>query len=348
MNHVFDTFFLFFRWRAPRRNILIIFVVVLFPTIVKSQPFISDSDYVEKLDLNGNLPEKLLSTRSAVFFTPDITQQQLNEAQNTFQRSGIDAVAYFPIDMLTSAADVKRAFSILFTKREISNIIFLDKPEKWRIVITQFSGKESVVETKQPSWSVTNGIWTEALKVLYRSASTTLKKQNLLVNDFPETEISVNVIIGKRNEFYAVDLKVDPLGIVKTGDATFDQELEAIITANFPFKFKFFEPGTTEKEMRKQGFFYTLYFLRSRAFVARELLEYPTTKSESAIVSVTYPEGQQQQLKNIPSNALIYKVYLKHIDSQNVFLGGKWDADLTWQQALLNNIRGLKFEMRLN
>jgi hypothetical protein len=320
---------------------------VIFPLLVKSQPFISDEDYINQLNLNGNLPEKLLNTRSTVFFSIDITPDELNEAQRTFQRTGIDAVAYFPIDMLTSALDVKKAFSDLLTKREISNIIFLEKGEKWRIVITTFSAKENVIEPKQSSWSVTNANWSEALKVLYRSASTTLKKQNLLVSDFPETELTVNTIIGKRNEFYAVDLKVDPLGIVKSGDAAFDQELEALILANYPFKYKMFEPGTTEKEMRKQGFFYTLYFLRSRAFVARGLLEYPTVKSESAIVSVTFPDGQQQQLKNIPSNTLIYKVYLKHIDSQNVFLGNKWDADLTWQQALLNNIRGLKTEMRI-
>jgi hypothetical protein len=325
-----------------------ILLLSLVPMVAESQPFISDRAYVEQLNLNGSLPEKLLSTRSVVFHSVDFTMEELNEAQQAFQRTGIDAVAYFPIDMLTSGVDVKKAFSDLLTKREIVNIIFLEKGDKWRIVVTTFAGSGNIIESKNSSWSVSNSVWSEALKVLYRSASTSLKKQNLLVNEFPETGITVNTILGKRNEFYAVDLKVDPLGIVKSGDVTFDQELEALLTANYPFKFKLFEPGITEKEMRKQGFYYTLYFIRSRGFIARELLEYSTTKSESAIVSITFPDGQQQQLKNIPSTDLIYKVYLKHIDSQNVFLGNKWDADHTWQQALLNSIRGLKFEMRLN
>jgi hypothetical protein len=329
-----------------RRHILIIYAVMC-PALALTQPFISDKDYVEQLNLNGNLPEKLLGTRSVVFYSVDFAMEELNQAQRSFQKTGIDAVAYFPVDMLTSATDVRKAFADLLQKREIVNVIFLEKGEKWRIVITTFNGKDNVIEAKQIAWSASNSVWTDVLKVLYRSASSSLKKQNLLINDFPETEITVNSILGKRNEFYAVDTKVDPLGIIKSGDATFDQELESLMAANYPFKFKMFEPGTSEKDMRKQGYFYTLYFLRARGSIARELLEYPATKSESAIVSITFPEGQQQ-LKNIPSNTLVYKVYLKHIDSQNVFLGNKWDADLTWQQALLNHVRGLKFEMRLN
>ena len=85
----------------------------------------------------------------------------------------------------------------------------------------------------------------------------------------------------------------------------------------------------------------------ARGVVAKDLLGYDVSKSESAFVSVTYPESQQQ-LKNIPSNIPVYKFYFKHIDSGNVFLGTKWDADLSWQQALLNQLKGMKAELRLN
>lgn len=327
---------------------IVAFILIATGFHSKGQPFIPESDFISQLNLNGSLPENLLSTRSFVFHSADLTNNELTEAQGYFQKAGIDAVAYFPIDMLTAGTDVKRAFFDLLTKRDVANIIFLEKSEKLRIVITTFNGKENVFDAKQNAWSVTNIVWTEALKILYRSASTQLKKQNLLINTAPEFDITPRIILGKRNEFYAVDLKVDPLGVLKSGDASFDQELEALLTANFPFKFKMFEPGTSEKDMRKQGFYYTLLFVHARGSVVRDLMEYNATKAESAIVSVTYPDGQPQQLKNIPAATPIFKVYFKHIDSQNVFLGGKWDADLTWQQALLNNIRGLKTEMRIN
>jgi hypothetical protein len=70
------------------------------------------------------------------------------------------------------------------------------------------------------------------------------------------------------------------------------------------------------------------------------------TKAASAIASVTY-DGGQPQLKNIPSNTPVYKVYFKHIDSGNVFLGTKWDADLTLEQAILNQIRAFKAEFKI-
>jgi hypothetical protein len=322
-------------------------ILCLLANSIGAQPFLSEKAFVEQLNLNGNFPEKLLSTRSVVFYSPEFQNTELMEAQGYFQRTGIDAVAYFPLDMVISGSDVRRGFYDLLAKREISNIVFLEKGEKYRITITVFNAKETLFDANQNSWSVTNPLFTEALKVLNRSASSQLKKQNLLINDAPEFDIPVNVILGKRNEFYAVDLKVDPLGIAKSGDALFDQELESLLTTNYPFKFKMFDVGTSEKEMRKQGYFYTLQIIRCRGSVARELLDYNINKAESAIVSVTFPDGGQQQLKNIPANTTIFKAYFKHIDSQNVFLGGKWDADVTWQQAVLNNIRALKYEMKI-
>jgi hypothetical protein len=174
-----------------------------------------------------------------------------------------------------------------------------------------------------------------------------LKKQNLLINDFPETGLPIDPIVGKRNEFYAVDMKVDMVAIPTLGNEQLDKELADIIAANFPFKYKFVDPTVPEKELRKQGLLYIMCIVHSRGEVLRELLGYNTSKSESALVSVTYPDTPSQ-LKNIPSSTPVYKVYFKHIDSGNVFLGNKWDADLTWQQALLNNIKGMKSELRLN
>jgi hypothetical protein len=103
----------------------------------------------------------------------------------------------------------------------------------------------------------------------------------------------------------------------------------------------------SERDMRKQGLLYVLCFVRARGVVAKELLGYDMSKSESALVSVTFPE-RQEQLKNIPSNTTVYKFYFKHIDSGNVFFGTRWDADTSWDQALLNQLRGMNAELRLN
>ena len=77
-------------------------------------------------------------------------------------------------------------------KREIANLIFIEKNDQgYRITITPFSGKENVIEPKQAAWSITNRLLTEALKKLYTTAANQQKKQNLLINDAPETDAKI-------------------------------------------------------------------------------------------------------------------------------------------------------------
>jgi len=308
---------------------------------------IDEKTWLEQLNLQGGLPDKLLSARSVVFYDYTLTPTELKDVQQSFQRTGVDAVAYFELDMVMAGKDVTKAFADYLNKREVTNLLFVQKSEQgFRIIATPYNGKEMVVDKQQAAWSYSNSKLNDALKELYRATSSQ-KKQNLLINDSPETGLKINPILGNRNEFYAIDLKVDPLAVPKTGDELTDKELEEIFKMYYPLKYKMTEPGTTEKELRRQGSLYVLCFIHARGVVAKELLGYDVSKSESGVVSVTYPDNQQQ-LKNISSNTPVYKFYFKHIDSGNVFFGTKWDADLTWQQALINQIKGMKVELRLN
>jgi len=327
---------------------VLVLLILLGPRSLLGQLSATEKERISELNLKGGLPEKLLSSRTAVFYHYNLSQKELDEVQLSFQRTGIDAIIHFELDKLFASKDVTKSFSDYLTKREITNLVFVEKnDQEFRITITTFSGKETVVEPQQAAWSISNRLLTEALKTLYSTASNQQKKLNLLINDSPETEAVINPIVGKRNDFYASDLKVDPLAIPKTGNETIDKELEGIFQNNYPLKFKMTEPGVPEKELRRQGQLYVMGFLYTRGSAAKELLGYDMTKSESALLSVTYHDGQQQ-IKNIPTNTPVFKFYFKHIDSGNVFLGTKWDADTTWQQALLNYINGMKAELRIN
>ena len=330
------------------KRIIVFSLILLISDHLAAQLVTQESERIDQLNLQGGLPPKLLSTRSAGFYHHTISNKELGEIQLAFQRAGIDAIIYFELDKPFASKDVSKAYSAYLAKREITNLVFIEKSENgYRITITLFSGKEDIVTAGQPAWSTSHRLLTEALKALGRTASSGQKKENLLINDAPETEAVINPIMGKRNEFYATDLTVDLLAVPKTGDETIDRELEEIFKNNYTLKFKMTEPGVTEKELRRQGHLYIMSFVYSRGEVARELLGYDMSKSESAFLSVTYSEGQQQ-LKNIPGNNPVFKFYFKHIDSGNVFLGTKWDADITWQQALINHIVGMKTELRLN
>jgi hypothetical protein len=331
---------------TPPVKLLVLLFMLQF-SIVKAQFIMDEKTWVEQLNLKGGIPEKLLSTRSVVFYDFTLTKKELENIQQSFQQTGIDAVAFFELDKLTAGKDVTKAFGEYLLKREIACLLFIEKDETgFRLTVTPFNGKDTVVDLAQIAWSSINRVLTEVLQDLYRTASSQ-KKQNLLINDLPEMDLAINPISGKRNEFYSLDLKVDPLAVPKTGDEATDKELEEIFKSHYPLKYRLTEPGMNEKEMRKQGLLYVVCVIHTRGIVAKELLGYDMSKSESALASITYPDTQQQ-VKNIPSNATVYKFYFKHIDSGNVFFGTKWDADLTWQQALLNQIKGMKAELRLN
>ena len=330
------------------KSSLIFSLILLISGQLAAQLVTPESERIGQLNLQGGLPPKLLSTRTAGFYHHTISDKELAEVQLAFQRAGIDAIIYFELDKPFASKDVSKAFSDYLTKREITNLVFIEKSDDgYRITITPFSGKEDMMSPGQSAWSTSNRLLTEALRTLGRTTSSGQKKENLLINDAPETDAVINPILGKRNEFYATDLTVDLLAVPKTGDEAIDRELEEIFKNNYTLKFKMTEPGIVEKELRRQGHLYIMTFVYSRGSVSRELLGYDMTKSESAYLSVTYSDGKQQ-LKNIPSNTPVFKFYFKHIDSGNVFLGTKWDADMTWQQALINHIVGMKTELRLN
>ncbi|MBA4054222.1 MAG: hypothetical protein C0490_05875, partial [Marivirga sp.] len=222
----------------PVVKLFLILFTIQFNTAF-AQFVVDEKDWIEQLNLKGGLPEKLLSTRTVIFYDYSLTQKELSDAQQSFQRTGIDAVAFFELDKLTAGKDVTKAFGDYLNKREVTSLLFIEKDEEgFRITVTQFNGKETVIDHEQPAWSSTNRVITEALKDLYRTASSQQKKQNLLINDFPEMDLAINPILGNRNEFYALDLKVDPLAVPRTGNEAVDKELEEIFKTNYPLKYK--------------------------------------------------------------------------------------------------------------
>jgi hypothetical protein len=243
--------------------------------------------------------------------------------------------------------DVTKAFAEYFASRQIKYLLFFEKTSDGvQVIGTVFNQKSSLFDPL-PAWREQNVKLNELLRSIFQDSWRDQKKQNFLVNEFPETDILVDPIKGKRQEFYAIDLKVDNLAVPKFGNEEMDKALGLFFEANYPLKYKITDAGTEEQDLRKKGFSYVLCFVHTRGSAAREILGYNMTKVETAYPSFTFPEGQLQ-LKTLPAETIIYKFYVRHIDNQNVFLGTKWDADITWQDALRNHFLGFKMEVRIN
>lgn len=295
----------------------------------------------------GEMPAKILSARTAVIYPPQLSDKALNEIHRALIRTGIDAVVYTEYDRVFASEDVTRAFAAYFSQREIANLILVAQhTNKWILTVTAFTGKTNLIESNQPAWHTEDAVLDEVLNNLYRTALHQYKRQNWLLIEFPEKVSSVPLIAGNRNERFAYDLKVEGLAVEKTGNPDFDAALEEVMKS-YPLKYQLVNRNTPETELRKSGLTYLLRFVHARNVVLREILGYSVKSGENAFLSVTFPNGQEQ-IKTLPADAYVYKVYVRHIDFGHVFLGPKWDADTTWQQALKNFIYGMRTDMRLN
>ena len=301
---------------------------------------------IDKLVPGGALPEKILSTRSTVLYSPNFSEKELTEIHAGLVRTGLDATVYFETDRVFAGPDVELAFSNYFAKREISNLVVIEKHGSFRIALLPFKPGQNTIDLSLPSWQMESSTLSELMQLVYSNVLNTYKKQNMLINDVAETDLIVNVIEGRRTEAFASDLKIDRLAVRKFGDEAANARLEALMK-NYPFKYALVDPNLSETDLRKQGYFYILQFVHTRGYAAKQLLGYEVSPSESALASITFTDGIEK-VKTIPSNTPVYKFYFRQIEFNNVFLGTKWDADTTWHQALENFISGFRKEMLVN
>lgn len=312
-----------------------------------AQLTISKDDFYARLEHSPNMPEKLLSTRSIVVYPSTMTDVELDKIQKSFQETGIDAIAYYDIDLVLAGTDVRRALGFYLNKRTVNNIVFFRKAgNEYSTLITLYNEKTTFVEKGQSAWYAQDPDLEELLKKIYRTASNSLTRQNFLINDHPEKELFINPIAGRRSEFFAIDLKVDQLAVPKFDNEQVDAKL-AELFAEYPFKYQLTEAGLSERELRSKGFLYTLCFVHTRGSIARALLGYDVSKPVTAFASVTFAEGQPR-FTNIPAEEMVYKFYFKHIESGNVFLGTRWDAHTEWDEALRNHLTAFKTELKVN
>jgi hypothetical protein len=320
--------------------------LVFLPAFTFGQIYKDPETILETLAEGAMLPEKILSARSVVLYTPNLTVKEVNTIHDRLVQTGIDAVAYFETDRIFAGEDVALAFSQYFLKREIDNfVIFEKKVTGFRITVTLFSGDQRILNPAQAVWRAQHESLQEALRMLYSTALNAYRRQNMLINEVPETELTIPVIEGRRTEAFAADLKVDRLAVQKFGNEVLDKELEDIMR-DYPFKYALVENTIPEPELRKQGYFYILRFVCSRGPVAKQLLGYEVNPLE-AVVSISYDNGNER-IKTIPTDTPVYKFYTRQIQFNNVYLGTRWDADITWQQALKNFVSGFRKTMRVN
>jgi hypothetical protein len=333
------------------------------------------------------LPDNLLSSRTAVFVStlpkPNGTRgdwRALSEkAHEYLKKIEIDPVAYFHNEDIFSGVEPARNFINWIQHRKIENLIFLSErmvngQKEFLIIVTPFNGTTELADQGQPAWKLQHTDLERLFVVLYRlSAGKNLKKENLLIVDRPEFFTDIPMLIGKRFEAYQQDLKLDKLAVpifreiavpsqypdhplnheiareANRYNARVDElnlRLEQLMT-HYPFSYGLVDLSKkTPEQLRNEGFQFILYHINTTGKNIKNLLDYNVEETETAFVSLV-ANNSGTSIKPIPVDSSVYKYYVKHILTNDVFLGSKWDADTDWGQALLNHLTNMKIELKI-
>ncbi|MDN5201740.1 hypothetical protein QQ008_10215 [Fulvivirgaceae bacterium BMA10] len=323
--------------------------------------------FLASLNYTNKLPEKIRASRTVALVHSNQENEKRDnwktlakEAHKVLTGTGVDIIGYYNLQDVMAGPEAQINFSNDFLKREAKNIIIIqDRGGNFVIRITAFSGTSDYINEGQEAWKTESTHLDEALSATRRAIGASgQRNQNFLVADLPEFFEDTNIIKKGRFETFNRDLKLDKLAVVllplakelpendprrlqwKSDSLRFAQ-----IMASYPFEYEFVSFGEDEQELRKKGFQFMLYYLHSTGKVIRNMLDYPDDKNVTDYVTITQVDGRSN-LKTFSKNQLVYKFYVKHIFSKEVYLGNEWDADETWDAALTNHIQGLTSKVK--
>jgi len=323
----------------------------------------------------NSIPKDLLISKTIVVISSSDGKNKVRgdwksfaeEAHFYIRKLSIDAVLYFYIDDVIAGYDIQKAITEQMTKRDIKNIFMLSKDkvngrDQYIGVLTQYNQKPNFISNNQSAWKSQ----TSDLEILFRNLARSIDNanltlENLLIIDSPEFFRGVDIIRGRRSETFNTDLRIDRLAIPKFEDlpsienlsAESVAEMTALINeensknlirnsqleqlmADYPYKFEIIPYEYDEKKLLTKGFQFVLMRINSSGRNVRKLLGYEISDDINELITI-----RNDSEKSIAIDGMVYKYYVKHINSGDIYLGEQWDGDDNWQDAFDNHIAAL-------
>ncbi len=341
----------------------------------------SESLWYKDFVLHNKPPKYLLSRKSAVFLrvprsevNPDVRSdwQELSAKIHKYLLNmKIDVVGYYHVDDIFSGSDPMAAHAQTLAKRDIKYILLVTQtrnetpgePDHFEVIVTPFS-EEVLIKQNANAWKVEGyglkEVMNKMFKEVYRAE---LALENYLIIDRPEFFTDVKILKGKRIQTYAMDLKVDKLIVpkfqkivpedsiklsssamdqVRAYNAEVDQKNKRLaeIMKGYPLPYEI-SSDLSETEIYNRGGQFILQSLHTTGETVKELLDYKTDAGETVYATIKATDIGAT-VRRLPKDAVVHKYYVKHVYSKDVYTGLKWDADLTWEEALKNFIFHMK------
>lgn len=341
---------------------------------------------LEFLHYGSEVPKELLSEKTAVFVDDQLPsphgkpwQAFAKEVHKTFHRLGIDAVAYYDLDLVLGGTPVTTSFAEDIKKRGIAFVLILKRstlaPQdtSYTLTLGKISDQDLFFEPGQSAFQLQNNHLENLMQSLVRAVSTSgLERTNFLILEKPEFFKKTNIFAARRFESYNPDLKLDRLAVplfeereipkkIPSGmsqeeaNNIVNRENQKIIAANerlknimsqYPFGSGPVSKDQTETALRRDGYLFMLLNIHGRPTTVSEILQYNFENADALFTSTTMVAGDTIT-KTLPPDEVVYKFYIKHLPTGEVFLGSQWDADTTWETALENFINNLRFALKV-
>ncbi|WP_258102985.1 hypothetical protein [Marinoscillum sp. MHG1-6] len=329
----------------------------------------------------AQVPEDLTSSRSVVII--DVPDQDVKgfkvradwkklarTAHGGLKQIGVDAILYLNRDDLKAGPEITLVYENVLMNRRVSNLILIqevgegyEKAYKLKIF-----DKVQGIALYDPYYSITAPGMEELMLLLGRQVLRQgVSRSNLLILDQPEYLDNLSLFSGTRFVNVSSRLKSQTLAVILFDTITApsglsEQDLVEIKNENvlirqqnaelanimqrYPLKYELVYFKGIEDLYRK-GFQYVLLPVISTGKTIKKMLDYETSDAETMYVSETQHLNDKPVLKKIPVQAVQAKYYIKQTIVNDIHVGKRWDADVSWQQALNNFLDNIFFDLQL-
>jgi hypothetical protein len=297
---------------------------------------------LHKMQLTNQVPKNLLSGKAIVVHAypkaPEQYKKQAAILQPWFQKAGIDAVAHYLFEDIFSGKEVIAAYRDQINGREVDFIIYYIAGREHELIIMPFT--ESFFANT--AFHIKDRNQEQMLDNLYlKAARSDQERLNLLILNVAAYPDYPKIIKGRRGEFYDLNMKSGKVAIPKTEDSLLNKAIDSVMASHYPYQYGFVEAGSSDADLRKEGYRFIMYAVHASGRSVRKYLGYETSPKETAYASIVENNGETET-KNIDINTPVYKFYVKHVNSGDVYLGKHYDADEQWHVALKNYIYNLR------
>ena len=319
--------------------------------------------FLSNQNLNRQVPETIQSTRSAVIISiQDQSKWKMigKEANEYFKKISIDPVMFVNATDLFANSSVTESFLDQFAGRRVSNLIFITERKEllnaFSISLVPFEPKVGLGAKDLKGWTIRVNELKDGYKILANDLiKAELENTNFLIPESPNFEEDTNFIKGTIYSVYCRDLRARKLAIPKYMEIeeeqmgsvkAFNQKVPADNQlledqlASYPYEYGFVDTDD-EAELYQQRYEYVLLRVKTTGEHLKKWFNLDVVSGETEYVSINQKSKEDATLERINIDQVVYKYYVKHLVSGDVYIGDKWDTAVTWEQALENYINNM-------